>query len=192
MRRWIAGILCGGTVVVTAACTSWQAYAPAASVALAPKATLKLPLHENYRHWLLISESGWCGASVARWGGDDGEPGVVIVRTAVFKDSSSAARAYPKMTADYIYRSLRSEMVRAPWPVEYPQPLPGDKVNVFAYDVRLPPFTGPDFRIYGQITTIHAGRSVFLVESIGVPPEQLVPAISDLTHASSALPRKGC
>lgn len=191
MRRWVAGILSTAFGLI-AACSGWQAYAPAADLALAPKATLDLPLNEHYRHWLLLSESGWCGASVARWGGGDNDPGVVVVRAAIFKNAAAAAAAYPKMTPDFILRSLRSEMVRAPWPVAYPEPLPGDRVGVYAYDVRLPPFTDPDFRIYGQITTVQSGRSVFLIESIGVPPDQLVPAIRTLVGTSKALPTRGC
>src|SRR4051794_34641469 len=109
--RWAVGSTVALVILVSgAACTSWHAYAPAADLVLAPKTVLSLPLHESYRHWLLISEDGWCGASVARFGGDDADPGVVVVRAAVFRDAAAAAGAYPLLTDDYIFRSLRSEM----------------------------------------------------------------------------------
>jgi hypothetical protein len=164
----------------------------AESLALTPSDELALPLHENHSHWLLRGESGWCGAKEARFGGDPADPAVATVRSVVLRDQDAAARGFARLTPGYLYSLLRGRMSAIPRPMAYPEPLDGDDVSVFEYDVRLPLIYSPDFVLIGQLTAVRAGRAVFLIESIGVAQERLVPAVRELVRAGYRLSPNGC
>jgi hypothetical protein len=157
------------------------------AVALAPRQTLALPVRENQPHWLLHGQPGWCGAQEVRYGGAGDDPAVAAVRAARFRDDATATQAFSRLTAQHLYLTLRDRIVGPPRPFDYPQPLAGDEVAVMLYDARLPPSLGPDVSLTGQLTVVRAGRVVLLIESIGVHPEQLVPAVMQLTDAAAAL-----
>jgi len=161
-------------------------------VAETPGDELDLPLHDSGKHWLLRGESGWCGAHEALFGGDPHDAAVATVRAAVMRDVDAAARGFERLTGTYIYSLLRSRMNDVPEPVEYPDPLDGDDITVLRYPVRLPPVYAPEFVLMGQMTAVRAGRVVLMIESIGVRPEHLVPAVRELVRAAYRLPASGC
>ena len=103
-----------------------------------------------------------------------------------FRDVDSAGRAFAHLTPTYLHRLLRDRMTYAPRPFEYPVPLPGDEVAVNLYGVRLPPEIAREVQLSGQMTAIRAGHVVLLIESIGLPPEQLVPTVESLVNAAKS------
>ena len=153
-------------------------------IVLASGDLLALPRYESRAYWLLRSQPGWVGSHEVELGGGAADPAFASIRAARFRDVASATRAYAQLTPDYIYLLLRKRMASILYPFAYPQPLLGDEVAVMGYDVRLPPEAGNDARLVGQMTTIRAGAVVLLIESIGIPPEQFVPAITQLTSAA--------
>ena len=156
----------------------------AEGIALAPRTVIDLPMQESRPYWLLRSQPGWLGAHEAQFGGGADDPGVATVRAARFRDVESATNAFAHLTADYIHLLLRDRVKSTLSPFPYPAPLPGDEAAVMAYDVRLPPEVPPDVTIIGQLTAIRAGRVVLFIESIGIPPQQLVSAIAAATSAA--------
>jgi hypothetical protein len=165
----------------------------AEAITLVPEDELDLPAHGGYRNWLLRGERGWCGAHETRFGGDPDDPGVATVRAVVFRTMEDARHGHDRLTPGYLHAVLRGRMVDAPEPFDYPEPLPGDAARTFLYDVRLPLVYAPDQGIPGQLTTVRAGRVVLLIESIGVHPPQLVPAIREMVRAANRLTAEdGC
>ena len=164
----------------------------AEAIAAVPEPELGLPVRHSYRHWLLRGESGWCGGQEVRYGGDPEDPAVATLRVVTFRDGDAAARAFDRLTPGYLYGVLRGRMTGVPRPFEYPERLDADEVAVLEYDVRLPLIISPDVTVLGQLTSLRAGRVVVLIESIGVPPEQLVPAVREITRAANRLPATGC
>ncbi len=160
--------------------------ATAAEISLAPAAPLALPIHEHRPHWLFRGAPGWLGAHRVRFGGDPADPAVTIVRTALFRDEREARAAFARLTPAYLHRILRHRMVDAPTVTAYPAALAGDEVQVLAFPALLPADERED-ALVGQLTTIRAGRTVLILESISVPPAQLVAAIAALTAAAERL-----
>jgi hypothetical protein len=193
--RWRIGAAAAGLLLaaVASGCLgTLAADRSAESLALTPSDELALPLHESHSHWLLRGESGWCGAEEVRFGGDPDDPAVATVRSVVLRDHDAAVRGFARLTPAYLHSLLRGRMNAIPRPMAYPEPLDGDDVSVFEYDVRLPLIYSPDFVLIGQLTAVRAGRAVFLIESIGVPPERLVPAVRELVRAGYRLSPDGC
>ena len=151
---------------------------------LAPRDVIDLPLHESRPYWLLRSQPGWLSAHEVRYGGDPEDPAVATIRAVRFRDDESAGRAFAHLTPSYLHLLLRDRMTHAPRPFEYPVPLPGDEVAVYEYGVRLPAEIAREVQLSGQMTAVRAGRVVLLIESIGVPPEQLVPTVESLVNAA--------
>lgn len=164
----------------------------AETLVLVPAEDLNLPLHEHHNHWLLRGEPGWCGTEEARYGGNPEDPAVATVRGVVLRDEDDARRGFARLTPAYLYSLLRGRMNGLPRPMTYPEPLDGDDLAVFEYDVRLPLIYSPEFVLSGQLTAFRAGRTVTLIESIGVPPERLVPAVREIVRAAYRLPPAGC
>ena len=184
-----------GVVLAVIACACLGTLAAdrgAEAIVLASAEDLALPLHENASHWLLRGQTGWCGAEEARFGGNPADPAVATVRGVVLRDPEAAARGFARLTPSYLYSLLRGRMNAVPRPTAYPETLSGDAVAVYEYDVRLPLIYSPDFVLLGQLTVVRAGRTVVLVESIGVPPERLVPAVQEMVRAAYRLPPDGC
>ncbi len=190
--RALTVVLFAAAAAVCGGCLGTLRADPAAeAVALTPEPELALPRHESHRHWLLRGEPGWCGGHEVRFGGDPEDPAVATVRAVTFRDADAAARAFDRLTPAYLYSVLRGRMTSLPRPFEYPERLDGEEVAVLEYDVRLPVIVSPDASILGQLTVIRAARVVVLIESIGVPPEQLVPAVRELVRAANRLPETG-
>ena len=190
--RWLAPVLLAAAALLWGGCLGTLRHDPAAeAITLAPHEVLDLPLHERRTYWLLRSQPGWVSAHEVKFGGEEGDPGVATIRAAIFRDADAAGRAFARLTPEYLYLLLRDRMSWAPRPFAYPVPLPGDEVAVTEYGVRLPPELTPHVTLVGQMTAVRAGRVVILVESIGVPPEQLVPAIEALTEAAYRLTAAG-
>ena len=144
--------------------------ATAEAILLAPREVLGLPVRDNRPYWLLRTSPGWQSAHEIRFGGDPADPAVATVRVARFRDADTAHAAY------------RDRMTDEPVLFEYPEPLPGDEAATYLYGVKLPPPIASDATLMGQLTALRAGSAVFLVESIGVHPEQLVPALAELVR----------
>lgn len=181
------------TAATAAGCLGTLAADPRAErVALAPQAELGLPIREGRRHWLLRSEPGWCGGHEVRYGGDPDDPAIAAVRVVLFRDIDSAVAAFNQLTPTYLYNTLRGRIVDVPRPFDYPEPLAGDAVSVTQYTVRLPLVDAPDATLIGQLTAVRAGSVVILLESIGVDPQQLVPAVRELVRAANRLPAAEC
>lgn len=193
-----AGRLACAPVLLLLAFVSWGclgtlgADRSAETLVLTPADDLNLPVRERHSHWLLRGESGWCGAEEVRYGGDPADPAVATVRTVVLRDTDAAVRGFARLTPAYLYSLLRGRMNGLPRPMVYPERLDGDDLSVLEYDVRLPLIYSPDFVLTGQLTTIRAGRTVTLIESIGAPPERLVPAVREIVRAAYRLPPTGC
>jgi hypothetical protein len=153
----------------------------AQQIAEAAGTELDLSLQRSHPYWLLRSQPGWVGSHELELGGGPTDTGYAAIRTARFHDANAAVRAYARLTPDYIYLLYRKHMNTVVYPFDYPIPLPGDMADVVLYEVRPPSGVVPDVEINGQIITILVGKTVLLIESINVPPEQLVPAITRVT-----------
>src|SRR5262249_8373244 len=134
----------------------------------------------------------WCGAHEADLGGDDPGRPVATVRAAVFRDTGAAARAFHRLSPAYLGRALELRVVGTPWPAANPEPLPGEQAAVWGYQARVPAEAGCDVRLYGQFRAVQAGRVVLLVESAGMPQEQLVPAMEAWVAAAASLSPAAC
>ncbi len=161
------------------------------SIVLSPGPALDLPLHESRAHWLMRDLPRWCGAAEARWGGGPEDRATMTARAARFRDEVAAARALDRLTPEYLSVAFQEQIAEGPYPIDYPEPLPGDEAKVNEYGVRLPLELAPDMQIYGQLTAVRAGKAVILAESIGVPPEELIPAFAAMVDAAEAAVR-GC
>jgi hypothetical protein len=181
MQRWLVPVLVLVLSMLWTGCLGTLEHdQDTQHIVEAPRTALSLPVHSSRPHWLLRSQTGWVGSHEVELGGTAEDPGYAAIRAARFRDVETATQAYMQLTPDYIYRLYRKRMNSVVYPFVYPLPLPGDATSVMAYEVRLPPEVGPDVRVVGQMTTIRAGMTVILIESIGIPPEQLVPAITEL------------
>ena len=160
------------------------------AVVLAPSPVLGLPVREQRTRWLLRGEPGWCASEEVRFGGDPGDAAVLTVRAVRLPTVDSARAARARLTPEYLYLTLRDRMVWPPRAVAYPLPLPGDEPAALEYGVRLPPELA-GVELAGQLTVLRAGQVVLLVESIGVRPEVLVPALEELVQAAGSVP-PGC
>lgn len=161
--------------------------ATAEAILLAPRDALGLPVRDNRPYWLLRTAPGWRSGHEIRFGGDPADPAVATVRVARFRDAEAAHAAYARLTPTYLYAAYRDRMTDEPVPFEYPQPLPGDEVATYLYGVKLPTTAPAGATLLGQLTALRAGSAVFLVESIGVHPEQLVPALAELVDRARAV-----
>jgi len=148
-------------------------------------------MHGRQPHWLFRDVPRWCAAAEARWGGEPEDPAALTVRAARFRDEVAAARALDKLTPEYLAVAFRDQVVEGPYPLDYPRPLPGDEAKVNEYSVRLPPELTGDIPLMGQHTAVRAGKAVIFADSIGVPPDQLVPAFEAMVQAAQAA-ANGC
>jgi non-ribosomal peptide synthetase component F len=174
-------------VVVLGGCAGTTRPDPAVeAAALAPRYVLSLPVRARHPIWLLQDTPGWQSGYEVRYGGDADDPAVGTVRALLFRDDGAAARAFDRLTPEYLTRVLNGRLARAPQPITYPEPLPGDEVVVLEYGVWLPPEWG-EAELTAQITAVRASRLVFLIESIGIPPEDFVPAVAEMNAAALAI-----
>jgi len=155
-----------------------------------PGQALELPMYEQRRHWLLRDLPRWCGAAEAHWGGGPGDPAVLTARAVRFRDETAAARALDKLTPEYLAVAFRDRIADGPRPVDYAARLPGDEAKVNEYRVQLPP-ENAELVLFGQYTAVRSGKVVMLTESIGVPPERLVPAFEAMVQAAAGA-QEGC
>ena len=135
-------------------------------------------------YWLLRSEGGWRGSYEARYGGDAGDPGLMLARSVRFATEEDAARGYARLTPAYIYSALRDDMAGPGYAFDYPGQLPGDAATAWLYPVQLPAEEEAS-ELMGQFTALRAGRFVMLVQSIGIDPPVLIPAIQAMVDAAT-------
>jgi hypothetical protein len=161
------------------------------AIVTAPGATLNLPLHESRAHWLMRDLPRWCGAAEAQWGGGPDDPAAMTARAARFRDETAAARALDRLTPEYLSVAFQDQIAEGPYPIDFPEPLPGDEAKVNEYSVRLPLDIAAETQIQGQLTAVRAGKAVILTESVGVPSTELIPAFEAMVAAAGAAD-KGC
>lgn len=190
--RCLLVLLMTATVLGTACLGTLAADPRAESVAMAPQSEFGLPARDSRRHWLLRGESGWCGGHEVRYGGDPDDGGIASVRVVLFQEIEDAVAAFNRLTPHYLYNMLRGRILDEPQPIVYEQELAGDAVAVHQYEVRLPLVDAPDATLIGLLTAVRSGRAVILVESIGVQPDHLVPAVRELVRAANRLPDSEC
>src|SRR5215208_7707692 len=159
-------------------------------VVLAPGEALGLPLHEQHAHWLMRDLPRWCSAAEARWGGDPEDRAVLTARAVRFRDETAAARALDKLTPEYLALAFRDRIEEGPTPIDFPAHLPGDEAKASTYRVRLPP-EDAQFKLYGEYIAVRSGKALILTESIGLPPDELVPTLGAMVEAAAGA-QKGC
>jgi hypothetical protein len=173
-------------VLVGSVCAPARDAPIARAIAESPTSALGLPVRQSGTHWLLREAGGWQESYSIVYGGAPADPAFAAVRVGWFRSADAAQRAFTRLTPTYLYRLWYDRMTDPPREAVYPLPLPGDSVVVLVYGVRLPPEAGPA-RLEGQITLVRAARAVIMLDSIGVPPERLVPAITAMTRTARAL-----
>lgn len=178
---WALALILAGSV-----CTPARDAPTARAIAESPASALGLPIRQSATHWLLREAGGWQESYSIVYGGAPADPAFAAVRVGWFRSADAAQRAFTRLTPAYLYRLWYDRMVEPPREAVYPLPLPGDSVVVLSYGVRLPPEAGPA-QLEGQITLVRAARAVIVVDSIGVPPERLAPAITAMTRAARGL-----
>jgi hypothetical protein len=164
----------------------------AARVSQAPVEALQRPPREDRRYWFLLGSEGWCGSHLTRFGGEADDPGVAIVRVARFNDGESAVRAFAQMDLAFLYRVFKVKMLRPPQYILYPEQLPGDQSFAIAYDARLPFELPAGQSIEGQMIAVQSGPFVTVIENIGVPSEQIVPAVGQIVRTADQQSDMGC
>src|SRR5215207_4770107 len=183
-------LLLAGTALACADRTSSDP--AAAAVSAAPVQALGRATRESRRYWLLLGARGWCGSHMTRYGGDAEDPGVAVVRVARFRDGRAAAAAFASLDPASLYRIFKVKMLRPPEYARYPEPLPGDESFVISYDARLPFELPAGVVIEGQMIAMRSGPFVALIENVGVPPEQIAPAVAGIVQTAEAETRTGC
>ena len=159
-------------------------------VVQAPSTMLDLPMNGQRRHWLMRDFPRWCGAAEAVWGGNPGDRAFIVARAVRFRDETSAARALDKLTPEYLALAFRDRIVEGPRPVDYPVRLPGNEAKVSEYRVQLPPEES-HFTLIGQFVAVRSGKVVIMTDSIGLPPEDLVPSLEAMVEAAASA-QGGC
>lgn len=180
----LAGAL--ALALVGAVCAPPRDMPTARAIAESPAQALGLPVRQSGVHWLLREADGWQESYSIVYGGALADPAFAAVRVSWFRSADAAQRAFARLTPAYLYHLWYDRMTELPRYMQYPFPLPGDAAVVLAYGVRLPPELGPG-PLEGQMTVVRAARAVILVDSIGVPPERLVPAITAMARAARGL-----
>jgi hypothetical protein len=160
-------------------------------IVTAPGTALDLPLHESRTHWLMRDLPRWCGAAEARWGGAPEDGAALTARAARFRDEVAAARALDRITPEYLSVAFQDQIVEGPYPIDFPEPLPGDEAKVNEYGVRLPLEIAAESQITGQLTIVRAGKAVILADSVGVSSEDLLPAFEAMVNAAGRA-QSGC
>lgn len=186
-RAWwpaVSGIAAVASVLLVAACLGTLSHDSfAEAVALAPAPTLNLPVRDSRPYWLLRRQPGWLGAHKVIFGGAASDRGRTIIRAARFRDEASAALAAARLTPAYMQRLWPAEMQTPPQPVAFPVPLPGDTVLVTEYGLRLPPEEVPTEAILVQLIVLRVGRTVIVIDSVGIPREELALVVEALVGA---------
>jgi hypothetical protein len=178
-------LLLGLVTMAGASCLGGLRHAPEVeAVADAPRAALDLPVREDRTYWLLRAEPGWYASHEVRYGGDAGDAAVFAIRAVQFEDESAAIRGFMRLSPAYVLLIYRDRMRREPVPSPYPEPLPGEQVEVYAYAVRLPGAENTEDPLMGQLTAIREGAVVIVIESIGVDPDRFVPAVTAAVRAA--------
>jgi hypothetical protein len=155
-------------------------------IAGAAESALPIPLRSSERHWFMRQQSGFVGAHLDTYGGHAGEP-LTTVRVARFRDIATARAGFAWMTPEHAYRLWGSRMAAVPRPVHYQFTLPGDEVRTLEYRPPLPP-NDPNQGLVVQLISLRAGKFVIVIESIGVPREQLPAVAAALVRAVRDVP----
>lgn len=155
-------------------------------IAGAAESALPIPLRSSERHWFMRQQPGSVGAHLDTFGGEPGEP-LTTVRVARFRDIASARAGFAWMTPEHTYRLWGSRMAAVPRAVRYQFTFPGDEVRTLEYRPPLPP-NDPNQGLVVQLISLRAGKFVIVIESIGVPREQLAAVAAALVRAVREVP----
>jgi len=150
-------------------------------IAGAAEPALPMPLRSSERHWFLRQQPGFVGAHLATYGGNAGEA-LTTVRVARFHDIATARAGFAWITPEHAYRLWGSRMAAPPRTARYPFTFPGDEVRTLEYRPPLPA-GDPDQGLVVQLISLRAGKFVIVIESIGVPQEQLPAVAAALVRA---------
>lgn len=156
----------------------------AEAIAIAAREAVGLPVRESRPYWLLRAAPGWVGGHEIRYGGEPQDGGIAGFRIARFENEAAAHSAYLRLTPAYIYAVARDRMTGDPWSFTYPVSLAGEENAVYLFNVRMPPDIEGGLQLQGQVTVLRTGRTVILVESIGVHPDHLAPAVAEAAAAA--------
>lgn len=181
---WLAWTL--ALVLVGVSCAPPRDAPAARAITESPAQALGLPVRQSGVHWLLREADGWQESYSIVYGGAPPDPAFAAVRVGWFRSVDAAQRAFTRLTPAYVHRLWYDRMTGPPQVATYPLPLPGDAVLVLTYGVRLPA-EAESTRLEGQLTLVRAARAVIVVDSIGVPPERLVPAITAMARTARGL-----
>jgi hypothetical protein len=155
-------------------------------IAVAAASALPVPLRSSDRHWFLRQQPGSIGAHLATYGGGEGEP-LTTVRVARFRDIVSARGAFAWLTPEHAFRLWGSRMGAVPRAVRHGFAIPGDEIRTLEYRPPLPP-GGPDLGLTVQLISFRAGKFLIVIESIGVPRDQLSAVAAALVRAAREVP----
>jgi hypothetical protein len=171
LRVW--GPLAG---VLFASCTGTPPHdARALAIARAPHDVVGLPLRATRPYWLLRQEPGWLGSAEARYGGGPADETQAFARVARFGDRAASVAAAGRLDPAYFYRLLRHRMTEPPLILRAVHRTSGSQVTMLGYRAGYLP--DPASNLFGRLTIARAGTTVVVVESVGVPDEQLLAAI---------------
>ena len=182
VRRWTALAVLLVLAVLVAGCLDVLADDQETErIAGAAESALPVPLRSSERHWFLRQQPGFVGAQLATYGGDAGEA-LTTVRVARFRDIATARAGFAWMTPDHAYRLWGNRMAAPPRPARYQFAFTGDEVRTLEYRPPLPP-GDPNQGLVVQLISLRAGKFVIVIESIGVPREQLPAVVAALVRA---------
>ncbi|MGD9892574.1 MAG: hypothetical protein AB7R89_19240 [Dehalococcoidia bacterium] len=155
-------------------------------IADAAAPALPIPLRSSDRHWFLRQQPGFIGAHLTTYGGGPGEA-LTTIRVARFRDVASARAGFARLTPDLFYRLWGSRMAAAPRSVRSRFPFLGDEIRELEY--QPPPSPGsPDLGLTVQLISLRSGTFVLVIESIGVPRDQLPAVAAALVRAVREVP----
>jgi hypothetical protein len=172
----LPGVVAAALALLLAGCLGVLTQDPrAARVVESAGPALPAPLRDSRPHWFLRQEDGWLGAHRAVFGGAPDEP-VTIVRVARFRSAEVARAAFERLTPAYAFRLWGRRMAAEPAEVRYPHAFPGDAVRTLDYrPPRAPDEEDPGLTV--QLVILRVDETVIVIESAGVPAEQL-PAVA--------------
>jgi hypothetical protein len=155
-------------------------------VALAPRESFSLIERGNGVYWLLRGLDGWRGSHEVKFGGGPSDPASATVRVVRFRDITTAGAGFDRLTPAYLLAAYRDQMTGMPTAFRFPGALAGDRTATWRYAPK-PLGMAAGAYIEGQYTAIQAGVFVILIDSVGVAPDRLAPAVTALVGAARGL-----
>jgi hypothetical protein len=181
---WLLGVLTPSLTLLLGACLAGLERDPTVvGIAIAAAPVLPVPLRMGGPHWLLRQEPGWVSAYAAEYGGQAEDPALTVIRVARFTDVAAVQAAFGQLTPTTLYRLWQSQMVSVPTVVAAPSTVAGAAVLWLEYQPRPHPGeAATGFTV--QLLLRHSGCTVIVIESLGVPRDQLPTVAAALVDAA--------